>query len=63
LVDAALHPHTLHIRVSFQAWRAPAGGLVVGGVALCIACTGVVSHAGIQTVPVGADLCDLALLV
>ena len=52
LVDSALDPHALDVGVSFKTRWAAASGLVVGGVALGVACTRVVCHTSIQALSV-----------
>jgi len=63
LVDATLNPDTVDVGVALQAGWAAAGRLVVGGVALGVAGTWVVGHAGIQALPVCADFRIFTLTV
>ena len=58
LVDPALHADTVDVGVSLQSWGTSAGGLVVGGVALGVWSTRVVSDAGVKTISVSTNLRD-----
>lgn len=63
LVDPALHSNTFDVGVSLEAWRAPAGSLVVRRVAFRIGGTRVVGHTGIQALSVRTDLRVLTLAI
>ena len=61
LVDPTLHSDTVDVGITLQSWRTSAGRLVVGGVALGVGSTGVVSDAGVKTISVSTNLGDGAL--
>lgn len=63
MVDPALYTDALNIWVTLEAWRTATCGLVVGRIALSIAGTRVVEHAGIKTLSVGANFCYFTLAV
>ena len=63
LVNSALHPDALDIGVALEARGTAASGLVVGGVALGVAGTWVVGHAGVQALAVGADFSVLTFTI
>ena len=61
MVDPTFHSDTVDVGITLKSWRTSAGGLVVGGVALGVGSTGVVSDAGVKTISVSTNLGDGAL--
>jgi hypothetical protein len=63
LVDPALHTDALDVGISLETRGTATGGLMVGGVALGVSGTRVVGHAGVEALPVCADLSVFTLAV